>query len=249
MTIKKILKYPIYLALSCLPAVLTANRANVLMYHSISDDGLFFCVKPDVFRKQMTYLATHRFNVVSLDKLFEYFLSKNIPPKTIVLTFDDGYEDNYKMAFPVLREHNLPATIFLTTGWIGSADNKVKKKIMDLDQIRELHDSGLIDFQPHTLHHFKLSGLDPERQQEEIIQSKEFIDDLLKKNCRYFAYPHGRYTETTISILQTGNFQLALTTKGGLVNPSSDRFQLKRNAIDSQVNTMQFKGIVKFARF
>ena len=73
------------------------------MYHSISESGGFFCVKPNDFERQMDYLCENDFNVIPLEKLVWYLENNNFPPKTIVLTFDDGYEDNFTNVFPVLK--------------------------------------------------------------------------------------------------------------------------------------------------
>src|SRR3989344_3122644 len=81
--------------------------ASILMYHSIAENGVFFTVKPSEFERQMKYLSKN----------------KKIPRKTVVLTFDDGYLDNYENAFPVLKKYNFPATIFVATGFVGGKKN------------------------------------------------------------------------------------------------------------------------------
>lgn len=235
--------------LGWLPPRPQPNQANILMYHSVSRDGLFFCVRPAAFQKQMAYLARHHYRVVFLSELSRYFSAGQIPPKTVAITFDDGYEDNYFEVFPVLRQYGFPATVFLTTGWVASADNKVGKQIMNREQIRQMHDSRLIDFQPHTVSHDKLNSLSKAAAAEEILGSKKFLDELLNKNCRFFAYPHGKFNEDTLAILRDNNFEFGLTTDKGLAGVNDDRYRLRRNAIDSQTSLARFRVILKFGRF
>src|SRR3989338_11299150 len=93
----------------------------ILMYHSISDGpNESLHVKPDSFLRQMAYIKWRRYNVISLDELVEGIKSgKRFKHNTVVITFDDGYEDNYKYAYPVLRDFGFPATIFLISNYIG----------------------------------------------------------------------------------------------------------------------------------
>lgn len=217
------------------------NRASILMYHSVSDNNLFFTVKLGDFERQMNYLCKENFNVIGLAQLFDYLKNKReIPAKTVVLTFDDGYEDNYSNAFPVLKKYNFPATIFLTKG-------DTQLKMLNREQIKEMHDSGLIDFEPHTINHPKLSKTDLKEAEKEILESKKIIEKELNKKCRFFAYPYGDYNEKIIDIVKN-NFELALTVEKGKVDLSGKLFEIKRNSIDSAVAFNQFKYIVKFGK-
>lgn len=235
----------IYSILNVFWGNLPSDRAVVLMYHSIGDNPVFFTVKPKDFQRQMDKLFQEKYNVVSLSRLAEYIGRKSIPAKTVVLTFDDGYEDNYFSALPVLKKYNFSAAVFLATGFAGekipnSADFPLKS--LNWRQIREMHDSGLIDFQPHTVSHPKLSRVSFEEAEKEILQSKKCLEENLKKTCRFFAYPKGDYSRQTEDLLKKHGFSLALTIKEGLISPEDNPFVLNRNSIDSSVNLTQFRG-------
>src|SRR5690606_33830606 len=124
---------------------------------------------------------------------------ENMPNKVVVITFDDGYEDNLKNAVPILEKYGFMATVFLTTGWIGDKNHLTKHgnklSMLDWDQIKEIHTTGLIDFQPHTVSHPRLSKIDPNQAKKEMIDSKKEIEDRLDKKCWAFAYPYGDFNK------------------------------------------------------
>jgi peptidoglycan/xylan/chitin deacetylase (PgdA/CDA1 family) len=224
----------------------------ILMYHSVAENKEFFTVRPEEFKRQMDYLYKQNFKVIGLEKLVEYVRNKKeVPPKTIVLTFDDGYEDNYLTAFSVLKQYGFPATIFLATGLLGNKSYTNKRGIhlpmLDWSQIKEMHNSGLIDFQPHTMNHPKLSQINIDEARKEISDSKMFIEKELNKQCRFFAYPYGDFNKDVKYIISQ-YFDVALSIKKGRVGPNSDFLELPRNSIDSQTSFIQFKGIIKFGR-
>ncbi len=171
--------------------------ASILMYHSIDNNGVFFTVKPEVFVKQMKYLKDNDYNLIKLSDLVDILeCHKEIPKKTVVLTFDDGYNDNYINMFSVLKKHNFPATIFLVTGLIGKEINNsqnITLRALDWEQIKEMYGSGLIDFQPHTVNHQELN-------KQEIVDSKKEIEEKLNKKCKFFAYPRGLYDKKIIKV-------------------------------------------------
>ncbi|MFA6593802.1 MAG: polysaccharide deacetylase family protein [Candidatus Buchananbacteria bacterium] len=219
------------------------NRAVILMYHSLGDNGKFFTVKPADFSLQLDYLKRHKYNVVSLAVLSGYLTAGKIPPRTVVITFDDGYADNYSIAFPELKKHGFPATIFLATGLPFSG-----LSLLTNDQISEMIASALIDFEPHTVSHAKLTKIDLAEARREIVESRISVERLCQKSASYFAYPYGCYNQQIIELLKTNGFELALTVAKGVVSPKSNRWLLKRNAIDSAVSPVQFKAIVKFGK-
>ncbi|MFH1979537.1 MAG: polysaccharide deacetylase family protein [Patescibacteria group bacterium] len=226
----------------------------VLMYHSVGENRAFFTVKLRDFERQMNYLKQHNFNIISVAELLillknnkQKILNKN---KTIIITFDDGYADNYETAFPVLKKYQYPATIFLTVGRVGTKlklKNKTKINMLNWEQIKEMHNSGLIDFEPHTITHPKLSKIEITVAENEILESKQIIEEKLNKKCRVFAYPFGDFNKNVKSLVQK-YFGIAFSTKKGKISRVSDLYDLPRNSIDSEVSFMQFKGIIKYGR-
>lgn len=250
MNLKNKIKNLIYIVLGVFRFTGFKNRSIILMYHSITDNKDFFCVKPSDFERQIKYLRENNFNVISLDKLVWHLENNNFPPKTVALTFDDGYEDNFTSAFPILKKYNFPATIFLETAVLGrEKTNKsgVIYKMLKWGQIKEMKNSGIFEFGAHTLNHPKLSQLNLMSVEKEIIQSKEILEDMLGKKCVFFAYPFGDFNEQTI-IIAKKNFKAVFTVKNGTIKYGDNLMELKRNSIDSAVSFSQFKGIVKFGK-
>lgn len=218
----------------------------VLMYHSIDKNDVFFTVKPCVFERQMSYLKDNNYQVIGLSDLVE-FLEKGeeLPQKAVVITFDDGFEDNYFNAFPVLKKYNFPATVFLATGLIGGEINNsqnIPLKMLNWRQIEEMHSSGLVDFQPHAVSHQRLDKFDKNKIKEEIIESRKIIEEKLDKKCLFFAYPKGKYNQDIIEILKENGFKAARTVDAGKVNKGDDLFKLKRVSINSTTSFIQFKA-------
>mgnify|MGYP000911672203 CR=1 FL=1 len=244
---KYFLKNLIYFFRSYLPS---SSGAVALMYHSINNGDLFFNVFPEEFEKQMRYLRENDFNIVSLKKFRQYLINKSLPPKTVLITFDDGYQDNYFNAFPILKKYSLPATIFVTTGNIGKK-NKIRDDVLEMlnwDHIKEMEESNLIDFEPHSVSHQKLSKIEIAEAEREIIDSTDIVEKKLNKKCLFFAYPYGAYNDKVLSIIKKNGIELAFTVKSGKINLSDNILELNRNSIDSQVSFIQFKNIVNAGR-
>lgn len=214
----------------------------ILMYHSVGDNEVFFTVKTEEFVKQMDYLSKNNYKVVPLNSFTE---GGKIEDKTVILTFDDGYEDNYKNVFPVLKKYGFPAAVFLATGFIGSSMNNSYNKPLDMlkwDQIKEMHDSGIIDFEPHTKSHRNLTEINLREVSDEIYSSKGDIESNLNKQCNFFAYPHGSYSDKIKELLKSFGFLGAACTSEGVFKSGEDTFSVKRNSIDRTVNMTIFKG-------
>jgi len=218
----------------------------ILMYHSVADNDIFFTVKPKMFVKQIAYLKEHGYNVISLEKLVDCLNSgKKIPSKTVILTFDDGYQDNYNNVFPILKKYNFSATIFLATGLVGQEINNAQNiplKMLNWSQIRRMHNSGLIGFQPHTVSHRKFNKITLDEIEKEIIDSKKIIEEKLNKKCAFFAYPRGLYGDEIIDILKNNEFKAARTVENGKVKRGDDLFKLKRISVNLATSFIQFKA-------
>jgi peptidoglycan/xylan/chitin deacetylase (PgdA/CDA1 family) len=223
----------------------SGKRAIVLMYHSVGDNDVFFTVKPAEFKKQMDYLHDYKFNVVSLPVLQQCLSQGVIPDKTVALTFDDGYEDNFSIVLPIIKKLGFPVTIFLATELPHQGGQLT---LLSYEQIKTMTETGLVDFQPHTAHHLKLTKIPISEAEQEIVASRDFISRQLNKKSAYFAYPHGRYNDQIIGLLQRLGFQLGFTVESGSVKAADNKFQLKRNSVDSSVTMAQFKAMVKIGR-
>jgi peptidoglycan/xylan/chitin deacetylase (PgdA/CDA1 family) len=190
--------------------VLDDRGIPVLMYHSISyEKGNTARVTKENFIKQMNYLKDNNYVTLTLDEAYN-FLANDIPmpEKSLVLTFDDGYLDNYVDAFPILKEFGFKATIFVITGTVDKNPSYMK-----LEQLKEMLAHG-IDIQSHTTLHENLKDLSYEKQVKTLKESKAFLEKSLNKEVDYFAYPYGAYAKETLNALKEAGYTMAFTTDG-----------------------------------
>lgn len=219
------------------------SALSILMYHSVADSGAFFAVSPKKFQQQMKYIRGSGFDVIFASEIDERMRAGKLA-RTVCVTFDDGYEDAYLNAYPILKSLGIKATIFLITNEIGGSYTNSEGRTFPLlkrEQIMEMRASGLIEFMPHGHTHRKLHGLTPREQVEEITFSRDTVKNLTGSDPRVFAYPRGRTTPAIAESLRRFGFKLALGVAPGLVRPNSDKYNLPRNAVDNHVGFREFK--------
>jgi peptidoglycan/xylan/chitin deacetylase (PgdA/CDA1 family) len=182
----------------------------------------------------MAWLASHGPPVLPLEQVVSD-LREGIPIQdpAVVLTFDDGFKCLYENAFPVLKHHQLPATIFLVTGYCGKANewpgqpaHIPRLPLLDWPQIQEMARHGLT-FGAHTVNHPRLDALPAESQKQEFLGSKRAIAQKLGTPPPVFAYPYGAFSQDSLSIART-SFEGACGTRIAQVSNLSDRYALAR---------------------
>lgn len=197
----------------------------IIMYHhvdTINTHGQANWVTPELFEKQMIYIRKNNYNVITFPELAESIHEKRkLPHKTVVITFDDGYVDNYTLAFPVLKKYKVPATIFLISDVINT------EGYLSESQINEMW-RNQINFGSHTRTHPYLPKISPEDRQKEIRGSKEVLEKLLKIQIDYFCYPVGGFTEDIKRMVREAGYKGACTTNRGAFRDNSDLYELKR---------------------
>ena len=226
------------------------NAASILMYHSIGDNNAFFTVREEGFEKQLDFLYQQNFTVISLLELIKRIKQKESLAHTVVITFDDGYKDNYDVAFPLLKKYKMPATIFLTTDYIGSSMKLKGGMVLPMvskKEIQEMVESGYVEFMPHTKSHVRYTVDNLESFLQEVRESRKIVETLTGRSASFFAYPAGKYDQTLVESIKKEGFDGAVTVEEGLVYAQSDFFVLKRNAVDSMTSMTAFKGKVSSA--
>lgn len=208
----------------------------VLMYHSVEyekDNPVRIPTKN--FREQMKYLYDNNYKTLSLDDLNRYFEGEiEIPEKSLVITFDDGYEDNYINAYPILKEYGFKATIFAITNTIDKDSS-----YLTTNQLIEMQQNG-IDIESHTVSHVKLGELPYEKQLSEFKNSKEILEKLLNKKVNYIAYPFGSYNENTLKAIKEAGYDMAFTTNGRWSGKDDGIYTLDRVYISGFFNMQIF---------
>ena len=182
----------------------------IVMYHSIGyEKGNIARVTKENFKEQMKYLKDNGYATLTLNDAYDFFINnKPVPEKSIVLTFDDGYMDNYVEALPILKEFGLKATIFVITDLVDKDPN-----YMTISQLKEMQSQG-IEIESHTVYHEHLKQLSYEKQVTTLKGSKEFLEKVLNKKIKYVAYPYGEYSQETLKVVQEVGYTLAVTTAG-----------------------------------
>lgn len=226
------------------------NRAIVLMYHNIGtppagENSLGLYVSPAMFRFQMWYLKAAGFRVVPLRDIANVVHGKFSGKKIVAITFDDGYQDYFESAYPVLRAYGFPSTVFVVTDLVGRKNEwdfrelKDSKKLMDWDTIRQLKKEG-VTFGSHSKTHPFLSRLSSDELRAELNGSRKDLETHLHAPVDFFCYPYGDYDNGTVEAVKQAGYRLAVTTKRGLVHEGNDPFRVRRSFIRSKTNPFLF---------
>jgi peptidoglycan/xylan/chitin deacetylase (PgdA/CDA1 family) len=236
----------LYLASPWLKLTAKAGQSvPVLMYHSIADDDesaahAYYRTKtsPAVLAGQLKYLHDHGYTACSLAQAL-HRLQEHDTAKLVVLTFDDGYQDFYRHAFPLLSQYGFSATVFLPTAYIGDVPLPFKgTNCLTWDEVRELNQHG-IRFGSHTVTHPQLRTLTALAAREEITNSKMTIEEKLGCPVDSFAYPYA-FPQTDLEFkkrlrdtLLAAGYQCGVCTTVGRANRSSEPLFLERLPVNS----------------
>jgi peptidoglycan/xylan/chitin deacetylase (PgdA/CDA1 family) len=219
----------------------------VLMYHSVSEpenNGRHpyyeTAIAPKVFAEQMRFLFQQGYRTISLDQAVQYARSGAMPSAPcVVLTFDDGFEDFYQQAFPILTEFKYVATVYLPTQFIGEERCQFKKlACLNWAEVRELHANG-VTFGSHTSSHQQLATLSNRQIQIELQESKEIIEDKLGCPVESFSYPYAfpemdqSFKAMLRDMLVAQGYKNGVTTVIGTAWADSDAFFLPRLPVNS----------------
>jgi peptidoglycan/xylan/chitin deacetylase (PgdA/CDA1 family) len=227
----------------------------VLMYHKIGTapkNSKFkkLWVSPKKFAGQLNYLLKHKFTPIAFSNLEKYYQkSIKLPPNPVLITFDDGYRNNHKLAFPVLKEKNIKANIFLTYESIGKhnhwhdPDEEPWQPMLTWDEIFEMQNSGLIEFGAHTLNHANLTQVDFATARCEIEECKYRLEKKLGRTICAFAYPYGAgaYNPEIRKLVSDAGFSLDFGIRQGITPLELDRQKpFKRLLIRGDDNILDF---------
>lgn len=212
----------------------------ILTYHHVgipSGKWRLNTVSSRSFDYQMNFMKRHGFQVISFDDLVEGIKQgKEFARNTVVLQFDDGYEDNYQYAFPILKKYGYPATVFLISDVIGK-----RPDFLTWDQVKEMEKYN-IAAGAHTRHHVYLPMVSDAMAQDEIAGSKKVIEAHLGHPIDYFAYPSGGFTPEDKHLIEQAGYKAAVTTNRGKGKFNLDLYEIKR--IHMNDTDDQFSGLI-----
>lgn len=203
----------------------------VLCYHRFGTDlKNKLVISGPEFEKQMAYLQAQGYRVITLARLEEFLNGdKPLPPRAVVITIDDGYKSVYEVAFPILRSHGFPATLFIYTDYIGGGSGA-----LTWDELKEMEASGLIDTQNHTKSHADLPALLPtgaDKVRGELLVPVDLIGRKLGHPSPYLAYPYGKTAPEVIALAREARLRLGLTVDKGSNAFFDDPWRLRRTMI------------------
>ncbi len=227
----------------------------VLMYHHVLPHGDNISVSVDLFQRQMQWLTENGWYTLSAEEFLKFKQNElSIPKKSVLLTFDDGWLDNYLYAYPILKAFNHHAIIFLVTDWTQrgiqhkpgkeitwhSHQEAIKltqiapqQSVLHLKQIEEMLNSNLIAFESHTHHH-----LDRRNQlvnfEQELSASQTFFKQNLGYTSRHLCYPLGYYQPQDAEIAKQQGFELCYTIKNGANCADKQLTEIKRFSVKNK---------------
>jgi peptidoglycan/xylan/chitin deacetylase (PgdA/CDA1 family) len=217
----------------------------VLMYHHVSEpdptaDAIRrdLSVSPEQFEAQLRYLIEHEWEPVTLESLVRYLqLGHSLPSKPVILTFDDGFEDQYTNAYPLLRKYGFVGTFFVITCF---ADEE-RPEYMTWSEIERLHADGM-EIGSHSYTHPSLYGRSFEYNVWQVLGSKEAIEARTQEPVRFFSYPSGQYDQLTIDVLRSAGYWGAVTVEAGSMQTAERPFEFKRIRVRGSYDLGDFEN-------
>ncbi|MGL5051111.1 MAG: polysaccharide deacetylase family protein [Fusobacteriaceae bacterium] len=227
----------------------------IFMYHRViktkDEEGIFGTyVYESELKKQFQYLKSSGIETITFQDVKDGILEKK--GKYIILTFDDGYKDNYTILYPLLKEFSFKAVIYPVTNedynsW--DSDNSInpekKLELMSWKEMYELKESGLVEFGAHTKTHCNLLKTSKLQFLEEIRDSKLELEKRLSINVLSFAYPYGFFTKEHKDMLKEFGYVYGVATATGPTNFYEDLYHIRRIGIFNKDNIVRYKKKVK----
>ena len=210
-------------------------RVNALMYHYVewlppSADALRtdLTVSPKDFEDMLKYLKTNGYNTITAAELwFALDTGKPLPPKPVMLTFDDGYISHHDVVLPALKLYGMVGTFAVTANLID------KPGYMTKAMVRELADAGM-DVESHAVDHYSINKLSYPEQIYQLCTSRKILTDWTGKDVRHFIYPSGDYLPVPSAALTNCGYLSAYRKDGGSVESSNEMYQLRRARVRGQ---------------
>lgn len=235
-------------------------RLPILMYHNVSIDeaeSFNLTISVQKLEQQLQYIVSQKFTSLFVSELDDV---KEIPSKSIVLTFDDVTENQLLYALPLLKKYNVKATFFIPFYYIGKTDlwnigdDATDEKIMTIKQLKSL-DPKIIELGYHSYYHKKYASMTPKDIHDDFDKSEEVIAQNGLKVYRSLAYPYGNYPKKGIQkkeffqLLQQNNIKMAFRI-GNRVNtfPFKNRYEIQRIDIKGHKNLFQFKWKLRYGK-
>jgi peptidoglycan/xylan/chitin deacetylase (PgdA/CDA1 family) len=224
------------------------------MYHSIdtrcADAYRRWTVPPAIFARHMALLADGGHVPITVSQLIALREEATLPPRTVVITFDDGLRDFLTGAMPILQRHGFAATLYVVSGCVGQASTWLAsvgeggRAMLGWDELRAIAASG-IEIGGHTHRHPQLDVLAPAAAREEIRRCRIVLEDGIGQPVRSFAYPHGYASATTQRLVREAGFTSACRVRHALSSINENRFALSRIVMTADTSELDFKRFLE----
>lgn len=240
-----------------------SHSVPVLLYHHINHhDGDTVTVTPEVFAGQMAFLKDSGYTALSVAELLDHITGKcPAPQKAMLLTFDDGWLDNYLFAYPVLMKYLFRATFFLVTGRVTAVkvtahpsqvpcheeakrllrSGVAGRVVMGWDLVRKLRSEGLLEFYSHTVSHRRCSTLDDAELAAELSISKAVLEAELGRVCDCLCWPYGDFDKRTVAAAETAGYKAIFSTVDGLTGAGSRLDCIRRIEVQNSVEWLKMR--------
>ena len=226
----------------------------ILMYHSISQSAnpkfKQYTVAPALFTAQMDFLHQNAYTPLNATQLIQALTGMSaLPKRPVAITFDDGFADFYQHALPVLERHKFTATLHITTGFVGKTsrwmqrEGETERPMLSWNQIVEISNNG-IECGAHTHSHSKLDMLPLPMARDEIVRSKELIEDHVGRKVSSFAYPFGYSTLAVRQLVQKAGFSSACTMNIAMSSDTTEHFALERLMVTPSTSIDGFRTLL-----
>jgi peptidoglycan/xylan/chitin deacetylase (PgdA/CDA1 family) len=223
------------------------QRVPILCYHQFTDktEGRNSMILPrHKFEAQMEFLVQNGYQVLSLRDVRAFLKgNKALPDKSVAITIDDGYENFFSVAYPILKKYNFPSTLFIYPDFVGGGQG------LKWSQVEVLHEDPIVDIQSHSKSHDSLSprpgGEAPDDYYERLIVEVETTDQILNRKigrpAEYFAYPYGNSSLELVNMLERNGYELALTVKKGGNPTFASPYLMRRTMVYAGDSIATFK--------
>jgi peptidoglycan/xylan/chitin deacetylase (PgdA/CDA1 family) len=219
---------------------------RILYYHSVSEDPVRSSVSPAAFERQMASLRRADYDLLTLKEAEERLArGERIATRSVVVTLDDGFRDNYEQALPILLRYRVPATVFLTVAYIGTDQlptltrTNFVPRPLSWEQVAEMAAHG-IQFGSHTLTHPLLTRVPHDEARRQIIDSRRALEDRLGGAVDLFCYPRGDFDASVQALVGEAGYRAACSTLPGVNDRATDRYALRRTYVSRRDTTREF---------
>ena len=179
-------------------------------------------VPPEAFERQLSYLSRHRYGVLSVEEFVDVLDGRRpAPHRSVVITFDDGYEETHTVAWPLLKRFGFPATVFVTPDEVG------RSGFLTWEQVIELSNDA-VTIGCHTMSHSYLPLVREDRLATELVESKHVIEQRIRRPVQFIGYPIGGFTPAAQAIVKHAGYLAAFTTNRTASRAVLDRYALRR---------------------